>query len=201
MNYPLFFKQVPTITLQDNLAQFLGTFEDGVVEFSYLDIVKSAGHSCPTVAGAYLMTLNGLQTLYPNELPKRGEIIIEFKENQNSGVAGVIGAVIANITGATTDYGFAGINGKFNRKSLMFFEREISSNARFTRVDTQESVDIFYDASSVKPDERQASLMKKLISDKATQEERALFAKLWQKRVEDIFANAQNVIKVQTVYK
>ena len=79
MIYPQFFNKIPTIKLQDDLASFLGAFEDGVIEFSYLDIVKSAGHSCPTVLGAYLMTLEGLEALYENEIPKRGEIIVEFK--------------------------------------------------------------------------------------------------------------------------
>ena len=49
MIYPQFFNKIPTIKLQDDLASFLGAFEDGIIEFSYLDIVKSAGHSCPTV--------------------------------------------------------------------------------------------------------------------------------------------------------
>ena len=59
MQYPNLFNEIETIKLQDDLSDFLGTFENGMVEFSYLDIVKSAGHSCPTVAGAYIMTLVG----------------------------------------------------------------------------------------------------------------------------------------------
>ena len=55
-----------------SLASFLGAFEDGIIEYSYLDVVKSAGHSCPTVLGAYLMTLKGLEALYKDEIPKRG---------------------------------------------------------------------------------------------------------------------------------
>ncbi len=49
MNYPKFFDDIEPIRLRDELSNFLGTFEDGVIEFSYLDVVKSAGHSCPTV--------------------------------------------------------------------------------------------------------------------------------------------------------
>ncbi len=55
MTYPEFFKNIETIKLQDDLSLFLGAFEDGIIEFSYLDVVKTAGHSCPTVLGAYLM--------------------------------------------------------------------------------------------------------------------------------------------------
>ena len=155
MIYPQFFNKIPTIKLQDDLASFLGAFEDGIIEFSYLDVVKSAGHSCPTVLGAYLMTLKGLEALYKNEIPKRGEIIVEFKEAQNVAVAGVIGNVIMNITGATTTNGFKGLAGKYDRNHLMKFEQDINgANVRFTRVDTLKSVDVFYDASSIKPDRK-----------------------------------------------
>jgi hypothetical protein len=48
------------------------------------------------------MTLQGLKALHENEIPKRGNILVEFKEKQTDGVAGVIGSVITNITGSTT---------------------------------------------------------------------------------------------------
>ena len=51
--------------------------DTGEIEFSYVDIVKSAGHSCGTVAGAYLIALEGLKALYGEELPQRGEIKVE----------------------------------------------------------------------------------------------------------------------------
>lgn len=197
MIYPQFFNKIPTIKLQDDLASFLGAFEDGLIEFSYLDVVKSAGHSCPTVLGAYLMTLKGLEALYKNEIPKCGEIIVEFKEAQNVAVVGVIGNVIMNITGATTTNGFKGLAGKYDRNHLMKFEQDINgANVRFTRVDTLKSVDVFYDASSIKPHEDMNFLMQKSLQGNATNEEKKEFAKLWQKRVEDISNNINEVIKV-----
>lgn len=197
MIYPQFFNKIPTIKLQDEIASFLGAFKDGMIEFSYLDVVKSAGHSCPTVLGAYLMTLEGLEILYKNEIPKRGEIIVEFKEAQNIGVAGVIGNVIMNITGAATTNGFKGIAGKFDRNHLMKFEKDINgANVRFTRTDTLKSVDVFYDTLSVKPHEDMNFLMQKSLQGNATNEEKKEFARLWQKRVEDIFDNIDEVIKV-----
>ena len=197
MTYPQFFNNIPTIKLQDELASFLGAFEDGIIEFSYLDVVKSAGHSCPTVLGAYLMSLQGLKALYENNLPKRGQIIVDFKEAQNIGVAGVIGNVIMNITGATTNNGFKGISGKFDRNHLMKFEQDINgASVRFTRIDTQKSVDVFYDASSVKAHEDMNFLMQKSFQGTATIEEKIEFGKLWQKRVEDISNSINEVIKV-----
>ena len=71
MNYPEFYDKVEKIVIQDELSDVLGAFEDGVIEFSYLDVVKSAGHSCPTVAGAFLMLKEGLKRF---DSPKRGEI-------------------------------------------------------------------------------------------------------------------------------
>jgi hypothetical protein len=198
MTYPKFFDKIPHIILQDDLASFLGAFEDGIVEFSYLDVVKSAGHSCPTVLGAYLMTLKGLEALYENEIPKRGEIIVEFNENQTTGVAGAIGNVIMNITGATTTNGFKGISGKFDRNHLMKFEQNINgASVRFTRVDTLKSVDVFYNPISIKPHEDMNFLMQKYMQGNATKDEKIEFGKLWQKRVEDIFDNIQEVIKIK----
>lgn len=55
MAYPAFFDQIPSLTLSDPLAALLGAADDGVIEFRYVDAVKLAGHSCPTVAGAWLI--------------------------------------------------------------------------------------------------------------------------------------------------
>jgi hypothetical protein len=200
MTYPQFFNEIPTIKLQDDLASFLGAFEDGIIEFSYLDVVKSAGHSCPTVLGAYLMTLEGLKALYESKIPKRGEIIVEFKESQTTGVAGVIGNVIMNITGATTTNGFKGIAGKYDRNYLMKFDKDISgASVRFTRADTQKKVDVIYDPSNILPDRNMSVFMQKSIQGTATEDERIEFGKLWQQRVEMISKNLATVIKTKLI--
>lgn len=185
MKYPNFFDTIPTIKLQDKLSKFLGTFDDGIVEFSYLDIVKNSGHSCPTVAGAYLMCLVGLKELYPKTIPKRGEIKVFFKEDKLEGVAGVIASVVTHITGATEDLGFKGMNGNFLRTGLMKFQENISSSIKLQRVDTGASIEILYDPSLIKADPKIMQFM-------GTKE----FGNLWQKRVEDIFNNIDKVIKV-----
>lgn len=56
MRTPAFYEQVAPVVLHDALAQTLGATLDGLIEYRYLDAVKLAGHSCPTVAGAWLMT-------------------------------------------------------------------------------------------------------------------------------------------------
>ena len=196
MEYPKFFDEIETIKLQDDLSNFLGTFEHGAVEFSFLDVVKTAGHSCPTVLGAFLMTLEGLKTLYSDETPKRGEILVEFAQNENEGVAGVIANVIANITGATVKRGFKGIAGQYDRRCLMQFETSINSNVKFTRRDTLESVEVFYDASSISSDPKTSELMPLCIQKTATPEQYKEFGRLWQQRVEAISKNIPRVIRV-----
>ncbi len=196
MKFPKFFEDIEKIRLQDDLSAFLGVFENGVIEFSFLDVVKCAGHSCPTVLGAFLMTLEGLKVLYKDELPKRGEILVEFPQNENEGVAGVIANVIANITGATLNKGFKGIGGNYDRRFLMQFESSINSYVKFTRGDTNASVEVFYDVSSVPPNPKTSGLMQLCIQKKATIEQQKEFGVLWQQRVESISKSIPVVIKV-----
>jgi len=197
MTYPDFFNTIEKIKLKDDLSNFLGATEDGIIEFSYIDVVKTAGHSCPTVLGAYLMTLEGLKALYKDDLPKRGEIKIEFSEKVEDGVAGVIANVMTNITGATVNTGFKGIMGLFSRNNLMAFESDIDSSVRFTRRDTNESVDVTYDPSSIGAAPMMRELMQKSISRTATTEEEKEFGRLWQQRVEEIAKNVERVINIK----
>jgi len=186
MTYPSFFDEVETIEMIDPLSNVLGAFTGGELRFNYLDVVKSAGHSCPTVAGAYLMTLKALKALYPNELPVRGNIKVAFKEPMEEGVAGVIGNVVSHLTGATDKSGFKGLKGKFARHSLMEFNAGLHSSARFTRIDTNESVDIFYNPNVVPPLPDMQSLMQKVLGGSAEAEDIKAFGIFWQERVERI---------------
>jgi formylmethanofuran dehydrogenase subunit E len=196
MKYPEFFDTIEIITLQDDLSQFLGSLGDGIVEFSYLDIVKSAGHSCPTVAGAYIMTLVALKHLYKNEIPKRGEIFVSFKDDSTQGTAGVIANVITQITGATETLGFKGLNGRFERFDLMKFNDSITTNTKFQRVDTKESVEVVYNPNVISVNPKINILMQKMMQNQATQEEKIEFGNLWQERVQNIFGNIDKVIKI-----
>lgn len=197
MNYPEFFNNIEKIKLKDELALTLGAFENGIVEFSYLDVVKAAGHSCPTVAGAYISVLQALKSLYENEMPKRGEIEVFFKDSYIESTTGVVANVISQITGATDSYGFKGLNGNFVRHSIMHFEAKIPSAIRFLRTDTKQFVDVTYDPSSIGFSGDISVLMKKVISNKANEEEKKQFRLVWQKRVEDIFENIDKVIKIE----
>jgi formylmethanofuran dehydrogenase subunit E len=200
MTYPNFYNEIETIKVQDDLSSFLGAFENGIYEISYLDIVKGAGHSCPTVLGAYLMSSEALKALYPDSIAKRGEVQVSFAERQSEAVAGVIGNVAMNITGACTTNGFKGIGGNFDRNYLLKFEQDINgASARFTRVDTKKSVDVIYDPSSIRFDSSMQGLMQKCVKGEATSDEKIAFGNLWQKRVEKISKNIPDVISVKEV--
>lgn len=198
-NYPDFFNSIETITLKDDLSQFLGAFNDGIIEYSFLDAVKFAGHSCPTIAGVFLMIGEGLKALYGEELPKRGEIQFFFKEDENEGVTGVIANIATLITGATKSNGFKGINGRFNRTSLLKFKANINSNIRLKRVDTSKTVDLYYNLEKLEQNPKIKELMKKIQLNTATLEDKKLFTKLWQENVEKVFENKDSLIEVKTI--
>jgi len=197
MKYPEYFKQVKTIKLKDELSEFLGTFDNGIIEYTYPEIVKAAGHSCPTVAGAYMMCAKAIEKLYPDSFPVRGQIKVEFKNPVDEGVTGVISNVISQITGATKETGFKGIAGQFIRHSLMDFNVDIEGLIRFTRIDTGKSVEVIYNPL-IPPKPEMQELMQKSISGQASDAEKDEFGKLWQKRVEEIliynFDNPEVVI-------
>ena len=199
MSYPKFYDAVESIKVIDPLSNALGAFENGEYEFNYQDAVKSAGHSCPTVAGAYIITQAALNALYPNERAVRGNIKVEFEEAMEDGVAGVISNVVSQITGATDKSGFKGLAGKFARHSLMSFNTKIDASARFTRVDSGKSVDVTYNPSSIMPNPAMQPLMQKMMQGAASSDELKEFGRLWQDRVQRIFENLDEVVRVEEV--
>ena len=201
MHYPEFYTQISPIKLYDPLSHFLGAFEKGELEISYLECVKLAGHSCPTVAGAYLMTKMGLETLYPDALPERGSIKVEMRDAQTAGVTGVIANVIGFITGANGAGGFKGIQGNFSRDNLLTFDVPMQGEVKLTRLDNEESVTLNYDPSSVPADPMMQPLMSKNLKNLASQEEKKTFGMLWQKRVETILLETDKHSQIMTITK
>jgi hypothetical protein len=183
MHFPEFFDAAPRITVRDPLARFLGATEEGVIEYTYADVVKLAGHSCPTVASAYLMTRAALRALYSDTLPERGGIRVELRDDRLEGVTGVIANVASYLTGATHDTGFKGIGGHFDRRRMFFFGANIPGQIRFTRVDTGAAVTASTRLDRVPADPRIASLISRCVVGAATADEAAQFQTLWQDRV------------------
>jgi formylmethanofuran dehydrogenase subunit E len=201
MKYPVFFDKVQSIQLQDPLSNFLGAFEDGKMEISYIECVKLAGHSCPTVAGAYLMALKGLEALYKEELPQRGNIHVSMRDGEKDGVTGVVCNVISFVVGANGAGGFKGLNGNMSRNNLVSYDVPMDAEVKLTRVDTNESVTLSYDSSMIPADPMMQPLMGKAMQGLASENEKKEFGRLWQARVEKILLSTDMWDKMITVKK
>lgn len=186
IRYPEFFAGIPGIVVRDPLAELLGAAEGGCIEYRFLDAVKLAGHSCPTVAGAWLMATRGLRALYGGETPLRGGVQVDFAEAEDSGVAGVIASVMTLLTGAAGAGGFKGLAGQFSRRDLLHFGVSGIAGIRMTRRDTGLAVQVSLDLSSVPPDPRIGQLLGELLSGNPDVALRSEFGRLWQDRVKRI---------------
>jgi len=191
MNYPAFFDEVEPIETIDPLADVLGAVDNGRITYNYIDMVKLAGHSCPTVAGAWLMCKVGLKELYKDELPVRGSVKVELKGSLAEGVNGVIGSCIGLVTGAANEGGFKGLNGKMARNNRLFYGVEMEKEVRLTRLDTGDSVELSYDPSIVPGSPEQQQLMQKIMQGTASPEDKKRFGELWQERVKKILLQTE----------
>ena len=152
--HPPFFAAVPPIHLRDPLAELLGAVPTGTaIEYTFTEVVKAAGHVCPTVAGGWLVTRAALAALYGDETPVRGEIAVACMGAPEQFGYGPMAQVITNVTGAATETGFRGLGGRFARAGLLTFHPETPALATFvfTRADTGNGVRVTYQPESIHP--------------------------------------------------
>lgn len=180
MHMPAFFDAVPAIVVVDPLAEVLGAADGGVIEYRYSDAVKLAGHSCPTVAGAWLMTRAALLRLYPGETPRRGEIRVELRQAVDEGVAGVVAGVAGLVTGAAGEGGFKGLAGRFARRGLLRFGVPMSGEIRFTRLDDGRAVELSHRPQRVPRPAGLSELLRDALAPQASPAARRAFADAWQ---------------------
>ncbi|MDP2880173.1 MAG: hypothetical protein Q8N89_01155 [Azonexus sp.] len=186
MAFPEFFSRVPTITLRDPLAELLGAAEGGLIEYGFADAVKLAGHSCPTVAGAWLTSVRALRALYGDEIPVRGNIAVALHESIDTGVAGVIASVATLLSGAAGDGGFKGLGGQHVRRGLLKFGVSGNVGMTFTRLDTNATVNGKFQPNLISADPRLGELLPAVVHGTASPAEKKLFGELWQDRVKHI---------------
>ena len=180
MQTPAFFDQAPSIVMYDALAQTLGATQDGLIEYRYLDAVKLAGHSCPTVAGAWLMTRAALARLYPGQTPHRGEVRVALREPQDAGVTGVIASVAGLVTGAAGSGGFKGLAGRHARRDLLAYGEPMRGDMRFTRLDNGQSVEVSHHPVAAPRPAQLRMQMQAALAPQADSPEREAFAQTWQ---------------------
>ncbi len=191
MDFPDFFADAPTITLRDPLAVFLGAARRGVFTYTYGDAVKLAGHSCPTVAGCYLMLLNGIRALYGDDVAERGGIEVYLRQPREQGTTGVLAQIATLITGAAPETGFGGIGAqhRFTRRNLLHYSAPIIGTLALRRIDNGAGVIMTVNAGIVPPHPDMQRLFPGVISDEASDDEKFLFGTLWQGRVAQMLLN------------
>ncbi len=185
MSFPSFFADAPRLKVRDPLSAFLGTSEGGILEYGYEDAVRLAGHSCPAVAGAYLMVLNGLGYLHDEEMPERGGIEVFMRGERDQGTTGVLASVATLLTGAAPETGFGGIGPaqRFSRRDLLHFGADIEGTMALRRRDTGAGVVIDIDTGAVPHALAMGGLMPQAVAGEADEAELESFAALWQDRV------------------
>ncbi len=192
---PDFIEKLPTIKFIDRLGALLtGNSDPEPVEYHFKDVVKQSGHACPTIAGAYGIVYEAMESLYPNgEIPVRGEIRVDCPETQTSGSMGPLSQAISYLTGACAENGFNGLAGRFQRSGLLRFTGEPSGTPfRFTRVDTNKSVEVYYHSNKIPGDPAMGMLMQKVISGSATVNEQKAFGMMFQNRVRYVLESKEN---------
>ena len=193
-----FLYAVKPIKFKEPLAEVLGAFKENeaVLEYTYIEAVKMAGHACPTVTGAYMSCQEALNFLYPDEIPTRGNIAIIIYGEPDEGVYGVIGQVFSFLTGAAPESGFKGLAHKFKRKDLLQFSSDkLDSEAmcfEFKRLDNEARILVkFYPQKVPYPAEKAMKinpLMKKVLFDQADDAEK--------KELQDLFIGKVKVMVV-----
>jgi hypothetical protein len=200
MPFPAFFADAPAITLRDPLAAFLGAPADGMITYRYEDAVRLAGHSCPTVAGAWLMTIKALRALWPDGMPERGAVQVLMDDGQDEGVTGVMAAVAGLVTGAAGPGGFKGIAGRFGRAELLRFRAGIGAEMALRRLDDGETAVARYTPALVPSDPEMRDRLQAVLAGSDDAEDHARFAALWQDRVKRIlvdFADLPGLVTIE----
>jgi len=195
-------RDVAPLRLIEPLARTLGAFEgiSSAIEYSYVDVVKMAGHACPTTAAAYECCRAALSRLYPDETPVRGQIEVTVYGEPDDGTYGVIGQVFGLITGAATETGFKGLATFFRRQNLLKYESAGADATgmlfRFKRMDNGKVVQCRLIPDRMPPPapedaKRLSELMRKVLWEAAKTDEIAEFHKLWRRHVTAVFESAK----------
>ena len=192
--------QPEPIAVRDPFLEFLGLVPAGEpITITFAELVKAAGHVCPTVAGAYLILRYGLKALYGSEPAVRGAVRVTAYGGAADFGYGPIAQLVNLVIGAAPDTGFGGLaRGRFRRRDLFLFKRDdIRHNEfDFERLDTGRRVRVIYDPSVIPSPSELAAAIGPALADGASVDAIARFRRLWLQRVEDILAAGYRVVNV-----
>lgn len=119
---------------------------------------------------------------------------MEIRKSPTEENFGVIGCVLSNITGATTDYGFGGIpTGEFKRRNTLFYNAPIDMDVVFTRLDSGKKIGVNYKPQNVVDP---MGVLMSAIGENSTLENKKTFPIRFQQMVKTLFEHADNVIEI-----
>lgn len=174
------------IKVYEPFAEFLmAEKEEYEFSISLLDVVRFAGHACPSMIGAFLISQKAVAELFPEtNTCIRGQIAIEIPTAIDQGATGPISNVFSMIFGAWEKSGFGGLQGKFKRRGLLSFNSVNIPNGtfRFHDLKTGTYVEITYDPSKAEAIETSES---------------SPFQKIWRLKIHTILQNPNQFISIQ----
>lgn len=195
---------VEPIEIRDPVAEALAVLEPGdPFVVTYEDVVRAAGHSCPTAAGAYRIAQLGLAALYPDDLPIRSEVAVEAAGPRDDGAYGVMARIVSYVTGAAGEDGFGGLAGGYGgRRDLLTFDAfeppTPDPTFRFRRTDTDDAVEVAYRVGEVPDGGPAIGHLQQLVDGSADEQRRAAFAEAWHGRVRTVLDD-DSLFDVETV--
>lgn len=176
------------IAINEPFAEFLMADQDEhKFHISLLDVVRFAGHACPSMVGAFLISQKAIKELFPEtNVCIRGLVAIEIPSAVSQGATGPISNVFSMIFGAWERSGFGGLQGQFVRRGLLNYEVQGVSpgSFRFHNLKTGHSVDISYDPSKAQAPDEVGSLP---------------FQKVWRHKIATILENPNDYINSKSV--
>lgn len=190
------------IMMRDKFLELVGVTKKPI-PYTYEEVVKFTGQSDGATAGAWMMAVMALETLYPDSTPVRGNIKIYAPGPGNEGHMGVFGEIFTYITGAQTEIGFSGVNfgDKYAKSNLMIYPDQPSGvpfnkvEWVWERLDTGKKVGVVFNLALIEPKvtPEWEALGKKIVDGLATQEEIAQHTAYWQSRAPYVFENARTL--------
>lgn len=174
------------ISVYEPFSNFLlGTEEEKSFDLTLLDVVRFAGHACPSMVGAFLISRRVIKELFPTGVCVRGDVEIDIPSAATQGATGPISNVFGFIFGAWGDTGFGGLNGQFVRRGLVRYSvSDLPPGAfRFRNVKTGACIDAFYNPglAPFAPDEHEP------------------FQLQWRRKIKSILEHPDLVLKIKIV--
>lgn len=176
------------IDIFDPFAEFLLADQDEYrFKTSLLDVVRFAGHACPAMIGAFLISQRAVKEIFPEtNICIRGQVLIEIPGSVTQGATGPISNVFSMIFGAWDQSGFGGLQGQFIRRGLLRYDVQgiPSGTFRFRNLVTGKAVDISYHPSKAQNPENAADVP---------------FQKVWRHKIASILESPNDYITSLTV--